>query len=204
MTIEEICRLLSTGFVASRDVPELDDEATRTEVQRRADAVGQRLFYSSNADTYGFVMAGELPDAPSHRPAIRLDRSHRAVIAVCWMHLRWLPAERARLVEGNGHSPSPGEPSITIDDLAYQLKGQMTKSHLDQKIVPHLKHTGYLEARDHRLYAGPMLDSLDELKATELARENMLRFKRVAHLRQRADEIERIRRSGEEDTRASD
>ena len=203
MTIEEICRLLSTGFVESRDVPELDDIATRAEVQRRAEAVGQRLFYSPNSDAYGFVMAGELPDAPTHRPAVRLDRSHRAVIAVCWMHLRWLPAERARQVEGNGHSPVP-EASITIDDLAYQFKGQMTKSHLEQKIVPHLKHTGFLEARDHRLYAGPMLDSLDQLKATELAREGMLKYKRLSHLKQRAEELEHIHRSAEEASRAAD
>ncbi len=203
MTIEEICRLLTTGFVDSCDVPELEDAATRAEVQRRAGAVGQRLFYSPNSDAFGFVMAGELPDAPTHRPAVRLDRSHRAVIAVCWMHLRWLPAERTRQVEGNGHSPIP-EASITVDDLAYQFKGQMTKSHLELKIVPHLKHTGFLEARDRRLYGGPMLDSLDELNATELARESMLKFKRLAHLKQRAEEIDQIHRSAEEANSASD
>jgi hypothetical protein len=205
MTVEEICRLLSTGWVESRDVPELMDDDVRADVARRGEAVGQRLYYSEVTDHYGFVLAGELPEAPSHRPAVRLDRSHRAVIAACWMHLRWLPAERQRVgAESGPQAVGPEEPCLTIDELALQFRGQLTKGHIEWKLVPHLKHTGYLVQREKKLYGGPMLDSLDELKATELAREYMARYKRMAHLKRRAEAIDQIRKSTEEATRAAD
>jgi len=148
------------------------------------------------------VLDGELPEVGTHRTSMHLDRSHRALIAACWMHLRWLPAERARAEAGNGARPlTQEEPSLTVDDLALQFKGQLQKSHIEQKLLPVLKRLGYLQQREGRLYTGPMLDSLDELKATERAREYMVKFKRIAHLQRRAEEIDQLKRSGEEAAR---
>lgn len=199
MTVEEICRLLGTGWVDARDVPELENDELKAEIHRRAQAVGQRLFYSPATDSYGFVLDGEVPEAGTHRPALRLDRSHRALIAACWMHLRWLPAERARAEGVNGNRQrAQEEPSLTVDDLSLQFKGQLQKTHIEQKLLPYLKRLGYLNQREGRLFAGPMLDSLDELKATERAREYMIKFKRLAHLQRRAQEIDQLKRAAQE------
>lgn len=199
MTVEEICRLLGTGWVDAREVPELLDDELRAEINHRAAAVGQRLFYSATADSYGFVIDGELPEVGTHRASMYLDRSHKALIAACWMHLRWLPAERAQAEAGNGHHPlTQEEPSLTVDDLALQFKGQLQKTHIEQKLLPVLKRLGYLQQREGRLSAGPMLDSLDEIKATERAREYMVKFKRMAHLQRRAKEIDQLTRAPEE------
>lgn len=199
MNIEEICRLLGTGWVDARDVPELQDDEIRVEVNRRAGAVGQRLFYSPSTDCYGLVLDGELPEAGTHHPSMRLDRSHRALIAACWMHLRWLPAERARVEGANGGKPlTQEEPSLTVDDLAVQFKGQLQKTHIDGTLLPYLKRLGYLQQREGRLFAGPMLDSLDEIKASERAREYMVKYKRLARLQRRAAEIDQLKRAAEE------
>lgn len=202
MTIEEISRLLATGWVGARDVPELQDEEVRAEINRRAGAVGQRLFYSRSTDTYGFVLDGELPESGSHHEAMRLDRSHRALIAACWMHLRWMPAERARAESVNGSQQlRQQEPSLTVDDLALQFKGQLRKTQIEGTLLPYLKRLGYLQQREGKLFAGPMLDSLDEFKATERAREYMVRFKRMAHLRRRAEEIDHLKSAADEASR---
>ncbi len=197
MTVEEICRLLSTGWVDSRDIPELQDDSIRGDVSHRAEGVGQRLFYSPTTDSYGLVLDGELPETASHRAAVRLDRAHRALIAACWMHLRWLPAERQRITEQTGQALTQEQPSLTIDDLAQQFKGHLKKSYMEEMLLPHLKHLGYLEQREGKLYPGPMLDSLDEMKASERAREYMIRFKRMAYLKRRAEEIDRVRQAAE-------
>lgn len=196
MTAEEICRLLATGWVDSHDIPEMLDDDVRLNVADRAAAVGLRLFYSPATDSYGFVLGGGLPETSSHRMAVRLDRSHRALIAVCWMHLRWLPAERRR-VGGTIQKLGDEEPSMTVDELALQFKGNLQKARIEHMMLPHLKRLGYLDQREGKLYAGPMLDGLDEQRATEMARDYMLRYKRMAHLRQRAEQISQIRRSAE-------
>ena len=198
MTVEELCRLLSTGWVDAREVPEIEDVDIRTDVQRRAASVGQRLFYSASTDSYGFVLDGALPEVSTHRASLHLDRSHRALIATCWLHLRWLPAERARAEPNAATRPLlDDEPSISLDDLAHSFKGQLQKTHIEQKLLPVLKRLGYLQQRDGRLFAGPLLDSLDAMTAAERARELMLRYQRMARLQRRSQEIDAERAAQE-------
>lgn len=197
MTPEEVGRLLATGWVDGSDLPEMQDDDFRSDVAKRAEALGLSLFYSHHNDTYGLVLDGELPEVESHHAAVRLDRADRAVIAVCWMHLRWLPAEQSQ-AGGNIKALTDDEPSMTLEELAEQFRGQLNKTKLEKMVLPQLKRLGYLQQRGGRLYGGPMLDSLDEAKATEMARQAMFRYKRMAHLRHRAEQIEAVRRAAEE------
>ncbi len=83
-------------------------------------------------------------------------------------------------------------------EVAVPLNLAEVVRHIEQTLLPYLKRLGYLHQREGHLYAGPMLDSLDDLKATERAREYMVRYKRMAHLQRRAEEIDKIRRSADE------
>ena len=59
--------------------------------------------------------------------------------------------------------------------------------------VGKLKNARFLVQREGRLHAGPLMDTLDEVKATEQARRLMLRYQRVErrrHLAPVSDDVQ--------------
>jgi hypothetical protein len=180
----ELCRVLLVGPVAAVDVPELADEATREEVRRRLAEAGCELAYAAGSERWLVRPGGPLPPLGGHDPVITPGPDELAVLATCWLHLRFLPSERARA----GEPPEAGEPWLDPDDLAELLGARLDGDGL-AGALDRLCRTGYLGRREGRLYAGPLLDSLDEPAAAERARALLGRHQRLASLRRRAAEL---------------
>ncbi len=219
MTPVELCRVLLVGSVPAAAVPELADGGVREEVRRRLAAAGCELTYAARSDRWAARLAGSLPELDGHDPVVRLGKPELAVLAACWLHLRFLPAERARLAEpgtgpggpgGPGGPPGErptgrpggqpaeqpggpgGQPAGLVEetwldpaDLAEQFRGRLK---LDVTL-DRLAAAGFLVSREGQLYAGPLLDTLDEIAAAEQARALLTRHQRMAYIQRRADEI---------------
>jgi hypothetical protein len=179
----ELCRALLAGPLPAADAPELADEATRQEVGRRLGEVGCELAYAAGEERWLVRPGGPLPPLPGHRPLLALDTGALAVLAACWLHLRFLPARQA----------APGEPpdppgGLDPDDLAELLGARLDGDGL-AGALERLCRLGYLRREDGRLLAGPLLDSLDEPAAADQASALLGRHQRLAGLRRRAAEL---------------
>ncbi len=193
MNAVEICRLLITGSVDAADLPELADEDAREEVRQRLGAAGCILAYSEVAGRWVARLDGPLPLVESHDPVLRLHAAEQAMLAGCWLHLRFLPLERARVATaGDGQliADEGEEPSVPVEDLLAQFHGKLNKSYLEI-VLGHLKNTGFVRQHAGRLYAGPLLDTIDEVVAGERARVLLARYQRLSYLKRRAEQIER-------------
>ena len=184
MNATELCRVLLVGSVAAADVPELGEPETREEVRRRLAEAGCELAYSPRSERWLARLDGPLPDAPGLEPVVALGTDELAVLATCWLHLRFLPEERARAGE------APSEPWLDPDDLAELLGARLDGAGLPGALE-RLDRAGYLTLREGRVEAGALLDTLDEPEAAEAARELVGRHQRLAHLRRRAAELRR-------------
>ena len=191
----ELCRVLLIGPVAAGEVPELNDEDVREEVRRRLEEVGCDLVYSPDADRWMARLAGPVPQLAGHEPVVWLSSLERAVLAICWLHLRFMPMERARAAGEGSHAPGePGLGSASVDptDLLQQLAGRVSEQELGIAIG-NLLRAGFLARRDGRLFAGPLLDTIDELRAAEQARALIARYQRMAYLRRRSAHLSQQR-----------
>lgn len=190
MTVEEMCRLLLTGHVDAADVPDLADEDVREEVRKRLAAVGCDLAYSGATGRWLARLDGALPAVDGHDPALSFHAAEQAMIAALWLHLRFLPLERAKLdlddAEERLVADDEGEPSVEVDDLLAQFHGKLAKSYLEGMVLGHLKNAGFVRQHAGRLYAGPLLDTIDEVAASERARLLLARHKRLSYLQRRA------------------
>jgi len=178
----ELCRVLLVGSVPAADVPELGDPETREEVRRRLAEAGCELAYSPRSERWLARLDGPLPEAPGLVPVVALGTDELAVLATCWLHLRFLPEERTRAGE------APGEPWLDPDDLAELLGARLQGAGLPAALE-RLDRAGYLTLREGRVEAGALLDTLDEPQAAEAARALVGRHQRLAHLRRRAAEL---------------
>jgi hypothetical protein len=160
--------------VAAADVPELGEPGTREEVRRRLAEAGCELAYSPGSERWLARLDGPVPPLDGHDPVLALGPAELAVLASCWLHLRFLPAERAR--SGDGPGERPDQAWLDPDDLAELLGARLNGAGLP----------GVLE---RRVEAGPLLDTLDEPGAAEQARALLARHQRLAHLRRRAAEL---------------
>jgi hypothetical protein len=193
MTPVEVCRLLLMGSVAAAEVPELRDEEVQAEVRRRLAEVGCELTYARSFERWVARLAGPVPALEDHDTTVRLNVADLAVLAACWLHLRFLPGERIRLpVSDDEHliALDEQEPSLDPDDLARQFDGQLQKSYVQKTALGNLKRAGFLVQRDGRLFAGPLLDTIDEVTAAERARILLARHQRIAYLKRRAIELD--------------
>jgi hypothetical protein len=179
----ELCRVLLVGPVAAADVPELGEPETREEVRRRLAEAGCELAYSPRSERWLARLDGPLPQVPGLEPVVALDHEELAVLAACWLHLRFLPEERA------GSGAAPDEPWVDPDDLAELLGARLDGAGLPAALE-RLRRAGYLTLREGRVEAGPLLDTLDEPEAAERARALVGRHQRLAHLRRRAAELD--------------
>ncbi len=188
----EICRLLITGSVEASDLPELADEDMRESVRQRLAGAGCALAYSEATGRWVARLDGPLPEAASHDPVLRLHAAEQAMLAACWLHLRMLPLERTRIAtseDGQLLANNDETPSITVEDLLAQFHGKLNKGYLEI-VLGRLKNAGFVRQHGGRLYAGPLLDTLDEVVAGERARVLIGRHQRLAYLKRRADQIE--------------
>ena len=180
MNATELCRVLLVGSVAATDVPELGDPGTREEVRRRLDEAGCELVYSAASERWLARLGGPVPALEGHDPVLALGTAELAVLATCWLHLRFLPGE-----DGAGD----GQDWLDPDDLAELLGARLDGTGLPG-VLDRLARVGYLTLREGRVEAGPLLDTLDEPGAADQARALVARHQRLAHLRRRAAELD--------------
>jgi hypothetical protein len=192
MDATELCRVLLVGSVAAADVPELGEPETRDEVRRRLGEAGCELVYSPASERWLARLDGAVPALEGHDPVLALGTAELAVLATCWLHLRFLPGE----ARSTG-APPPGSPGpsgaadqdwLDPDDLA-ELLGARLDGGLPG-VLERLGRAGYLTLREGRVEAGPLLDTLDEPGAAEQARALLARHQRLTHLRRRAAELD--------------
>jgi hypothetical protein len=176
----ELCRVLLVGSVAATDVPELGDPGTREEVRRRLGEAGCELVYSAASERWLARLDDSVPALEGHEPVLALGTAELAVLATCWLHLRFLPGEA-----GSGD----GQDWLDPDDLAELLGARLDGTGLPG-VLERLARAGYLTLREGRVEAGPLLDTLDEPGAADQARALVARHQRLAHLRRRAAELD--------------
>ena len=171
------------GSVAAADVPELGEPETRDEVRRRLAEAGCELVYSPASERWLARLDGPVPELEGHDPVLALGTAELAVLATCWLHLRFLPGEGAVQPD---HSR---EAWVDPDDLAELLGARLNGTGLPS-VLERLARAGYLTLREGRVEAGPLLDTLDEPGAADQARALVARHQRLAHLRRRAAELD--------------
>jgi hypothetical protein len=192
----ELCRVLLVGSVAAADVPELGEPETRDEVRRRLGEAGCELVYSPASERWLARLDGAVPALEGHDPVLALGTAELAVLATCWLHLRFLPAEARSTGAPLRGSPDPSgagagagdQDWLDPDDLA-ELLGARLDGGLPG-VLERLGRAGYLTLREGRVEAGPLLDTLDEPGAAEQARALLARHQRLVHLRRRAAELD--------------
>jgi hypothetical protein len=182
--------VLLVGPVAAADVPELGEPETREEVRRRLGEAGCELVYSPASERWLARLDGPVPELEGHQPVLALGTAELAVLATCWLHLRFLPGER----EASGGAQDWVDP----DDLAELLGARLNGTGLPS-VLERLTQAGYLTLREGRVEAGPLLDTLDEPGAADQARGLVARHQRLAHLRRRAAELDGGQDVGEQD-----
>ena len=176
--------MLLVGSVAAADVPELGEPETRDEVRRRLGEAGCELVYSPASERWLARLEAPLPPLEGHEPVLALGTAELAVLATCWLHLRFLPGEEAGSGDGRADQGwlDPG-------DLAELLGARLDGTGLPG-VMERLATAGYLTLREGRVEAGPLLDTLDEPGAADQARALVARHQRLAHLRRRAAELD--------------
>jgi hypothetical protein len=177
--------VLLVGSVAAADVPELGEPETRDEVRRRLGEAGCELVYSAASERWLARVDGPVPELEGHHPVLALGTAELAVLATCWLHLRFLPGEEAA---SGRHRPDSDW--LDPDDLAELLGARLDGTGLPG-VLERLATAGYLTLREGRVEAGPLLDTLDEPDAADRARALVARHQRLAHLRRRAAELDR-------------
>ena len=185
--------MLLVGSVAAADVPELGEPETRDEVRRRLGEAGCELVYSAASERWLARLDGPVPELEGHHPVLALGTPELAVLATCWLHLRFLPGEaRDRPTGGPAGGPDGDQPDrdwLDPDDLAELLGARLDGTGLPG-VLERLAKAGYLTMREGRVEAGPLLDTLDEPGAADQARALVARHQRLAHLRRRAAELD--------------
>lgn len=187
MTPEEICRTLLAGVTPAAAVSDLGDDDVYGEVSARLQAAGCELAYSPAFDCWTARFAGPVPDIDAIDSADPLNSADLAVLAACWLHLRFIPAENTRLMPADGAEdalfalpPAEERDSIEFDDLAQQFPTLPPRN--VGISVGKLRRLRYLDQREGRVFAGPLLDSLDDVQAAEQARRLLLRHQRLRRL----------------------
>jgi hypothetical protein len=189
VTPVEICRVLLAGIVASEHLPELGDDYVLQEVRYRLSQAGCDLVYSRHFDSWTASFTRGAPEAAVIDSPSLLDNADLAVLAVCWLHLRFLPAENSRLpVDDDALFTSEGSQEIPLEEAETADSIPTLHPRRVGISVGKLKKAQFLLQRDGKLAAGPMMDTIDEVKATEQARRLMLRHQRLTRLHRQGEE----------------
>ncbi len=190
MNALELCQVLLAGSVPAAEAPELTDEEIRADVRRRLAGAGCGLHYAPASDRWVATLDGPVPRLEEHAPVVDLGPAELTVIAVCWLHLRFLPAEEASLPEaGAAADERGGAPWLDPDDLGIMLGGRLALPDDLGGTLERLCQAGYLVLREGQIFAGPLLETFDDQAASDQAKELLARDQRLTHLRERASEI---------------
>jgi hypothetical protein len=181
----ELCRVLLAGSVPAAEVPELSDEEIHADVRRRLAEAGCELSYAPGSDRWVATLAGPMPRLEEHAPVVDLGPAELTTLAACWLHLRFLPTEKARQ---GGTADGGDTPWLDPDDLGTMLGGRLGGDDLPSTLE-RLCQAGYLTLHEGQLFAGPLLETFDDEAASDQARELLARNQRLTHLRGRAAEI---------------
>lgn len=166
-TAAQVAALLAAGTLEREAWPELEDEQFAGEVRSRLAAVGMTLV----ATPESFLARLQEPDgAPGFTPHARLGSVHKAMIAVLYLYLRYLPAQaNGEAPTSNGHAPS-----VTPDDVFAPF--DYKRRYLEKTVLAELKKQGYVRQTDGRLYAGDSLMAIDSVQLDLHAEEMLRRF----------------------------
>jgi hypothetical protein len=179
--------VLLSGNIPYDAVPDMRDEDVRREIKERLGQVGCELIYSVSGNCWIARSSGPAPDVEGLDSSVALDAKDLAVLALCWLHLRFLPAENSSgqtvLDDGALFSDLSTAPEVPLirTDIRSQLPALSRQS--IGIAVGRLKNARFLVEREEQLFAGPMMDALDEVRATEQARRMLLRHERLRRVR---------------------
>ena len=182
--------MLLSGNIPYDAVPDMRDEDVRREVRERLGQVGCELIYSVSGNCWIARSSGPAPDVEGLDSPVALDAKDLAVLALCWLHLRFLPAENSSdqtvLDDGALFSDLSTAPEVPLirADIRSQLPALSRQT--ISIAVGRLKNARFLVEREEQLFAGPMMDALDEVRATEQARRMLLRHERLRRVRRAA------------------
>jgi hypothetical protein len=163
----DVAALLSAGTLEREAWPELEDEQFAAEVRDRLASAGMTLVATPQSFLARLI---EPNGAAGFTPHTRLHTVHKAMIAVLYLYLRYLPAQANDgevLVAGNA-------PSVSPDDVfaAFDYK----RNYLEKVVLGELKRQGFVRQIDGRLFAGDNLMAIDPVQMDLRAEEMLRRF----------------------------
>lgn len=163
MTPVEICAVVLAGIVPAESLPELSDDDVRQEVRYRLSQVGCDLVYSRHFDSWTARFIRGTPDAETIESPNSLNSADLAVLAVCWLHLRFLPAEnsRPRADEDALFTNEEEIPDVLLNESEVASNIPALSRTTINISVGKLKKAKFLVQREGRLLAGPMLDTIE-------------------------------------------
>lgn len=166
-TPTDVAALLSAGTLEREVWPELEDEQFANEVRDRLAGVGMTLVATPQSFLARLV---EPNGVTGFTPHTRLHSVHKAMIAVLYLHLRYLPAH----ADESEMSPSGDAPSVSPDDVfaAFEYK----RNYLEKVVLGELKRQGFARQIDGRLFAGDNLMAIDPVQMDLRAEEMLRRF----------------------------
>lgn len=176
---ERVATLLVAGTLERGSWPELDDEDFAVEVRERLAAVGLDLVAAGGR---WLARAASAEDEEGFHPTFRLHSVELAMLAALYLHLRYLP----RQAGGVEHD---GEPSVELDELLRAFLSYQ-RTYLENQVLGHLRNAGFVRRDAGRLYAGPYLAAIDEVRADQRSQEMLKNFMLRRYLRRRAEELE--------------
>jgi hypothetical protein len=166
-TPADVAALLSAGTLDREAWPELEDEQFVAQVRERLAGVGMTLV--TTPDSF-LARLAEPNGATGFTPHTRLHAVHKAMIAVLYLYLRYLPAQA-----NDGELPSNGDvASVSPDDVfaAFDYK----RHYLEKVVLGELKKQNYVRQIGGRLYAGDNLMAIDPVQMDLRAEEMLRRF----------------------------
>jgi hypothetical protein len=165
-TPARIAALLAAGTLEREAWPELEEEQFAEQVRERLAAVGMALVVTPES----FIARLAEPDgAPGFTPHARLRSVHKAMIAVLYLHLRYLPAQ----ANGDG-TVSEAQPSVTLEEVFAPF--DYTRHYLEKIVLGELKRQHFVRQKDGRLYADHNLMAIDSVQLDLRAEEMLRRF----------------------------
>jgi hypothetical protein len=191
LTPVEICRALLTANIPAESVPELRDEDVLQEVRDRLAQVGCELIYSRTGECWITRASGPVPELERADSPNSLDAKDLAVLAVCWLHLRFLPSENsddeADVVADGLFADRSTVTEVPFD--SFEVREQIPSLPIQSINIAlgKLKRARFLTERTGQYIAGPMMDAVDEVRATEQARRLLLRHQRIRRVRHGED-----------------
>lgn len=179
-TPEQVSTMLVAGTLERSSWPELDDEDFAGEVRQRLAAVGLDLVAANGRWLARATTAEEEEDG--FHPTFRLHAVELAMLAALYLHLRYLPRQA-------GVAEQDNEPSVEVDEILRAFPSYQ-RTYLENQVLGHLRNAGFVRRDAGRLYSGPYLAAMDEVRADQRAQEMLKNFLLRRYLKRRAEEIE--------------